>query len=118
MVELHAEQLGRYGGSEGVLQCDMLGVSVASPMVTFAGTYLNPDSPSMAAAYLFSLARNDAFADGNKRVAAAGTVVVLDTNGLEVTGLEDESAELTLGVAAGLMEKAPAAEVIRAHVQQ
>jgi len=51
------------------------------PETTFDGEYLHPSVFEMAAAYLFHLARNHPFADGNKRTALMCALVFLGLNG-------------------------------------
>ena len=64
----------------------------------------------MAAAYLFHIAQNQAFVDGNKRTGLAAALVFLDLNGIAV---EHEAAELftmTMAVAEGKADKADIAQ--------
>ena len=117
VLELHDEQIQLYGGSDGVLNPGLLESAIGTPAMTFGGEYLHPDLPAMAAAYLFHLAMNHPFADGNKRVAAVAMVVFLRMNGWSPTFTEDELAEVTLSVADGTMDKEPLTEVVRAHVE-
>ena len=55
----------------------------------------------MAAAYLFHIAMNHAFHDGNKRAAALAALVFLKVNGSERLPGPDELEEKTLQVASG-----------------
>ena len=70
----------------------------------------------MAAAYLFHLAKNRAFVDGNKRVAAAAMIMFVYLNDGDIVCSEDELVELTLGVATGAKTKAEVAVFLAAHV--
>ncbi len=54
----------------------------------------------MAAAYLFHIANNHAFHDGNKRTAALAALVFLEVNGAESLPAPEELEEITLRVAA------------------
>jgi len=60
----------------------------------------------MAADYLFHLAQNHAFVDGNKRAAAAAMIMFLYLNDHDLECDEDDLVELTLGVAKGTTTKA------------
>jgi death on curing protein len=66
----------------------------------------------MAAAYLYHLAQNHPFVDGNKRAAAAATFMFLYMNDLELICDEDALVEWTLGVARGKKTKADIAVLI------
>ena len=79
----------------------------------FAGGFLHDDRFAMAAAYLFHIARNHPFLDGNKRTAIVSALTFLDLNGFEI---EDSLRlyELTMAIAAGGSSKNFAAELFRA----
>lgn len=93
------------GGGRGVRDLGLLSAAVMMPQQGFGGQYFHEDLAAMAAAYLFHIAMNHPFVDGNKRAAAMTALVFLDNNG--VTALPDpKQLELsTLAVAAGQMTK-------------
>ena len=55
----------------------------------------------MAAAYLFHIAQNRAFNDGNERTAAMAALIFLDANGESSLPSPDELERMTLAVASG-----------------
>jgi death-on-curing protein len=69
VLEFHAGQLALYGGREGIRDQGLLESALAQPSSTMFGNYLHEDMPAMAAAYLFHIAENQPFIDGNKRTA-------------------------------------------------
>src|SRR5205807_4774635 len=71
VLRIHAHQIEQYGGSFGVRDAGLLLSAVAAPQASFAGGFLHGTPFEMAAAYLFHLARNHPFLDGNKRTALA-----------------------------------------------
>lgn len=71
----------------------------------------------MAAAYLFYLAQNHPFADGNKRTALASALTFLWFNDVEVEADEDELTDLVLSVAAGRTNKAEIAVFLQSRAQ-
>ena len=109
VIALHADQIERYGGSPGVRDLALLESAVAAPEASFGGEYLHATLPEIAAAYLFHLAQNHPFVDGNKRIAAASMVMFLYLNDADLDCDEDGLVELTLGVASGRITKAAAA---------
>jgi death-on-curing protein len=117
VLALHSDQVGRYGGAVGVRDLGLLESAVATPEASFGGEYLHATLPEMAAAYLYHLAQNHAFIDGNKRVAAAAMFMFLFVNDLVLDCEENELVELTLGVAAGRTTKAEVAVFLAAHVK-
>jgi death-on-curing protein len=93
----------------------LLESALAQPRAMFGGEYAHADLAEMAAAYLFHVAKNHPFVDGNKRVAALAAIVFLDTNGIDIKIDPDEYYELALAVAAGTADKQMAAEFFRRH---
>ena len=116
ILALHADLIKRYGGSGGVRDLGLLESAVAAPESSFGGGYLHATLPEMAAAYLFHLSQNHAFVDGNKRVAAAATIMFVYLNDRDIACDEDELVELTLGVATGTTTKADVAVFLAARI--
>ena len=116
VLALHVDQIERYGGKEGVRDLAMLESAVAVAEASYGGKYLHATLPEMAAAYLFHIAQNHPFIDGNKRTAAAAMFMFLYLNDLLLSCTEDELVELTLGVASGTMTKAEVAVFVADHV--
>lgn len=67
----------------------------------------------MAAAYLYHLARNHPFVDGNKRTALVCSLVFLGLNGERLQASPDDLFQLVDGVAAGAVTKADVAVFLR-----
>jgi death-on-curing protein len=116
VLALHADQIDRYGGAPGVRDVGLLESAVAAPRATFGGKHLHATLPEMAAAYLFHLAQNHPFVDGNKRAALAAAIAFLGLNDLWLDAAPDELVETVLGVARGEVTKAGLAEYLRTHV--
>lgn len=72
VLKIHADQIARYGGAEGVRDLGLLESAVAAAQTSFSGSYLHGTLPEMAAAYLFHVAQNHPFVDGNVRRPAQG----------------------------------------------
>jgi len=71
VLEIHAQQIELYGGSDGLRDPAVLESAVATPTATFGGQFLHPTIPSMAAAYLFHLCQNHAFVDATSAGASS-----------------------------------------------
>ncbi len=117
VLAIHRDQVERYGHAAGVRDLGLLESAVAAPETPFDGAYLHGTLPEMAAAYLYHLAQNRAFLDGNKRVAAASMFLFLYVNDLELECTEDELVGVTLGVASGKVTKAEIAVFLSARVK-
>ena len=114
---IHADQIARYGGSYGVRDPGLLSSALAMPDASFGGTAFHPSLTEMAAAYLYHLAQNHPFVDGNKRTALASALTFLWLNGYELVASEDALTALVMGVAEGRLGKPEAAVFLRAHLR-
>lgn len=111
---LHAEQLRLHGGVPGLRDEGMLESALARPLQKDA--YGNPDLYDLGAAYLFGIAKNHPFVDGNKRTAFAAADTFLVFNGLSVEAEQEEVIQFVLMVAAGEIDEAGAVAFFRDHV--
>ena len=118
VLEIHQDQIERYGGRLGVRDMGLLESAVAMPRAGIAGRYLHGDLPEMAAACLFHLVKNHPFVDGNKRVGAMAAFTFLRLNGQTLRASLAASFEaLVLSVAVGKTGKSAVAEFFRAHAK-
>jgi len=69
----------------------------------------------MAGAYLFHIAQNHPFIDGNKRTALAGSLTFLLMNDAEIDSSDDDLTDLVLGVAEGRITKSEVAVFLQKH---
>jgi len=105
ILEIHEQQIERYGGSPGLRDAAALESAVATPQATFDGQLLHTSIPAMSAAYLFHLCQNHPFVNGNKRVGANAAITFLLMNNWEPTFDEEEFAGLVLSVASDGLSK-------------
>jgi len=113
VLEIHRDQIERYGGLFGIRDMGLLQSAIAMPAAGFGAQYLHGDIFEMAAAYLFHITQNHPFVDGNKRTGAVAAVVFLEMNGVELNADEDELESLVRSVATGESDKAAAATFFR-----
>lgn len=118
VVEIHRDQIERYGGHTGIRDIELLNSAVAMPAAGFGKNYLHTDIFEMAAAYLFHIIRNHPFMDGNKRTGAAAAVVFLLLNRKELHADEDIFEKMVRSVAEGKTDKAGIAEFFRRHARK
>ena len=111
--EIHAEAIGRFGGSDGVREMALLESAVAAPQASFGGSSPYQDIAEVAAAYLFYLCKNHPFIDGNKRAALGACIVFLRLNGIEPKTDGSGWETLTMAVAASEIDRAEATQRLR-----
>jgi death-on-curing protein len=115
ILEIHQDQIERYGGEPGLRDMGLLKSAAGTPAATFGDKFLYTDIYEMAAAYLFHLVKNHPFVDGNKRVGTVATIVFLTLNGYDFDAPESDLVDLVYGVARGDTDKSEVTVFIRRH---
>jgi death on curing protein len=118
VLEIHAEAISQFGGSAGIREMALLESAVAAPQASFGGESVYTDLFEVAAAYLFFLCRNDPFVDGNKRAALGACIVFLRLNGTEPQSDGRSWEDLTLDVAASMLDRDQATQRLRALISK
>lgn len=113
---LHDAALERFGGLQGIREEALLQSAVAAPQATFGGQSPFADLVEVAAAYLYYLARNHAFLDGNKRTAMLTAIVFLRVNGLDTAADSPEWENLMVDVGASRLDRDQTTARLRALV--
>lgn len=118
ILDIHRDQLGRYGGMAGIRDVGLLESAITMPQTTFDGIYVHTDLFEMAAAYLYHIGMNHPFLDGNKRTATVASLVFLSLNGYKIQ-VENESLTTTvLSVVTGKMSKRELASYLRENARR
>ncbi len=107
VIQLHEEQIARYGGLPGVADIGRLDSTLARPKNLIA--YGKPSLFELAACYAFGIAGNHRFNDGNKRTALVAAAVFLLDHGLLLPS-SDQAAEMFERLAAGEVTESALAE--------
>lgn len=103
ILQIHARLLATSGGSGGIRDAGLIESALAQPQQTFGGEDLYPTLPEKAAALAYSLIRNHAFVDGNKRVGYTAGRLLLLLNGWDLVASVDEREHVFLSLAAGTL---------------
>jgi death on curing protein len=117
VIEIHKDQMQRYGGRIGIRDLELLKSSVSMPTAGFGGEYLHTDVYEMAAAYLFHIVRNHPFMDGNKRTGVVSALVFLILNGIKISADEDGLENMVISVAEGKTVKSEITQFFRENSQ-
>lgn len=115
VIEIHSDQIKRYGGHPGIRDIELLKSAIAMPAAGLGGDYLHTDIYEMAAAYLFHIVRNHPFVDGNKRTGAVASLVFLMMNGIELHAGEDSFEKMVMATAEGKNDKAVVARFFKKY---
>lgn len=102
VLALHARQVERFGGADGIRDAGLLDAAVNRPQ---SGYYA--DVFEEAAALWESLTMNHCFVDGNKRVGFASVYVFLRLNGVRIVAQEADVLSFILrNIESGTFSKA------------
>jgi death-on-curing protein len=101
VLEIHAYQIRRFGGSAGLRDRGALEAAIGRPQMTFGGDDLYPEIAAKAGALMHSLVMNHPFVDGNKRVGAHAALLFVRANEMEPEITPAELTEVTLSLARG-----------------
>lgn len=115
VIEIHADQIERYGGSLGVRDVELLRSAIGMPEAGFGEQYLHTNLFEMAAAYLYHIVQNHPFIDGNKRTGTMAAFVFLKLNGLTLDADESIFEPLVLKAAQGQIDKPAIVEFFRKY---
>lgn len=112
-IEIHRDQIERYGGRQGIRDIGVLLSALAMPQASFNGEFLHRDVFEMAAAYAFHICNNHPFLDGNKRTALVCALVFLALNAIDVADTNGVLYGTMIDVASGRLGKEELAAVFR-----
>lgn len=101
IIELHTLIMKRSGGLDGVRDRASLESAVAAPLQSFGGQDLFPGEIEKIARLGYGLASNHAFVDGNKRIGALATQLLLQWNGYHLSLRENELSDMFIAIADG-----------------
>lgn len=115
VLEVHVDQIDRYGGASGVRDLHLLLSALAMPEAGMRGEYVHGTLFEIAAAYLYHLAKNHPFVDGNKRTAVASALAFLDLDGIVVDARPNDLVALVQAVIVARSTKSDVATWLRDH---
>jgi death-on-curing protein len=102
----------------GIRDQGLLESALAQPKATFSGELLHSAIHEQAAAYLYHIAKNHPFVDGNKRTAFAAMDVFLRMNGYILKLTNVQSYDLVLQVVQDNIEKKELADYIERVIEK
>jgi death-on-curing protein len=115
---IHFELIREHGGAAGVRDGgdDLIESALVRPRQRLE---YEPESDlsALAAAYLYGLAKNHGYLDGNKRVAFAAAAVFLVLNGRRLSAPEVEAYDAVIGLVEGRYSEDDVAEWIRRNLE-
>ena len=115
VLAIHDRQLAEHGGADGIRDLGTVESALARPVNLAA--YGDPDAAALAAAYMYGLAMNHGFVDGNKRVAWVVGRLFLADSGCRLVFDPLDAIRVMEGVAAGRVSEPELAEWLRTRLR-
>ena len=117
VILIHSRVIEGSGGLDGLRDRAGLEAAVSAPMQTFDGKELYPTDLEKIARLGFGLASNHAFVDGNKRIGAMMTQLLLKWNGYDLTLHTGELADMFIAIADGTAKEKDLLDWIHRHLR-
>lgn len=103
-LAIHNLQIVEHGGSRGIRDMGLL-ESALNRAINIADYEGSEEVGRLGAAYLFGIAKNHPFVDGNKRTALSVMGLFLAMNGFEIVAADKALYTAVLGVADGSLNE-------------
>ncbi|MBN4002604.1 type II toxin-antitoxin system death-on-curing family toxin [Nostoc sp. LPT] len=117
VLDIHQDEINSFGGTSGVRDEGLLDSALAQPQATFGGELLHPTIHEQAAAYLYHLAMNHPFIDGNKRTAFAVMDTFITLNGYTLNLSQEQAYNLVIQVVQKEISKEELSTFLELHLQ-
>lgn len=117
VILIHSRVIQSSGGLDGLRDSAGLEAAIAAPMQTFDGQELYPSYIEKIARLGFGLASNHAFVDGNKRIGAMMTQLLLKWNGYDLALHSGELADMFIAIADGTAKEKDLLDWLSAHLR-
>ncbi|MBD2519071.1 type II toxin-antitoxin system death-on-curing family toxin [Nostoc sp. FACHB-973] len=117
VLHIHQRQIQKFGGTSGVRDEGLLDSALAQPQATFGGELLHRTIGEQAAAYLYHLAMNHPFIDGNKRTAFAIMNTFITLNGYSLNLSQEQAYNLVIQVVQREISKEELSAFLELHLQ-
>lgn len=118
VIAIHSRIIEKTGGIDGLRDKAILESAISAPLQSFDGVDLYPGDIEKIARLGFGLAANHAFIDGNKRIGAMMTQLLLLWNGYNLQLKQNELADMFIAVADGSADERSLLEWIQNHLQE
>ncbi len=117
ILEIHQILIDLFGGMPGIRDEGLLESALSQPQATFFGELLHPTIHEQAAAYLYHIAKNHPFLDGNKRTAYGAMETFLRLNGYNLDLSNEQAYNMVMQVAQGEMSKEALSSLLEQHIK-
>lgn len=117
VIQIHSRVIQRSGGMDGLRDRTSLEAAISAPMQSFGGQDFYPTTVEKIARLGYGLASNHAFVDGNKRIGAMMTQLLLKWNGFQMSLRSGELADMFIAIADGSAKESDLLAWIQEHLE-
>ena len=116
-ISVHSRVIQVSGGIDGIRDRAGLAAAISAPLQSFGGRDLFPTVIEKIARIGYGVAANHAFLDGNKRIGAMLTQLLLKWNGFRLELQSGELAGMFISIAAGSSDESALLQWIQTHLK-
>ena len=117
VMAIHEAQLAEHGGAAGLRDQGLLASALARPL-NLEAYGEDVDVSSLAASYVFGIARNHPFFDGKKRTGFVVMELFLDLNAWTLNAEDENCITVMQSLAAGDLSEKALAAWLRGHIEK
>ncbi len=117
VIALHSQIIKRTGGIDGLRDRSGLEAAIATPLQSFDGEDFYPTIIEKISRLGYGLAANHAFIDGNKRIGALMTQLLLQWNEYNLVLKKGELADMFIAIADGSADESELLKWIQNHIE-
>lgn len=116
IIKLQEQLIAVTGGTSGVKDKGLIEASVFNVFDSYFDVEKYPTIEEKAARLCYSLVKNHAFVDGNKRIGILAMLVFLEINNIVLHCTNQELVDLGVGLASGRLHYGDVLNFIEKHV--
>lgn len=116
VIALHSKIIKKTGGIDGLRDRSGLEAAIAAPLQSFGGADFYPTTIEKIARLGYGLAANHAFIDGNKRIGALMTQLLLQWNEYNIVLNKGELADMFIAIADASANEEELLKWIQRHI--
>ena len=116
VLKLHTQLIDEFGGIDCIRDMGLFESAIYAPFQVFGETEAYPTLQEKGARLGYGLIKNHAFIDGNKRIGALITQLLLKWNGYRLVLQKNELADMFIAIADGQAGEEDLLNWIRNHI--
>ncbi len=105
VTSFHDDLVKKFGGLSGIRDKNLLLSALDAPKASFGGKEMYPSIHEKAAIYLYHIAKNHPFNDGNKRTSFVAALAFLKVNQVSIPFKTIELEQIVVKIANGNINK-------------